>query len=417
MSYDPFANIVHTITKAAKILGYDDSVTATLSTPKRTITDTISITRDDGKQESFHAYRVQFNDARGPFKGGIRFHPEANENEVKALAAGMMIKTAVVDIPLGGGKGGVTIDPKKYSQNELQAVSREWARLMAPYIGVHKDIPAPDVYTNGQIMAWMLDAYEKTVDRHEPGAFTGKPIALGGSLGRESATGKGGAYCLQTYFAEENIALAGKRVIVQGFGNVGYFVAESLHDMECVIVGVSDSSGALINQNGLDPRLVRQLKEEYGSIAAIPDSYGTHITNQELLTEACDVLVPSALDGVITKANAQSIQASVILELANNPTSFEADEILAQKSVAVLPDVLANAGGVTVSYFEWVQNQNADRWGLADIDARLQKIMTESTRAVMATARTHNVTLREAAMIVAVKRIVEAEQLRGTLAK
>lgn len=416
MSYDPFANIVHTITKAAKILGYSDDVVAVLTTPKRTITDTISITRDDGKQESLHAYRVQFNDARGPFKGGIRFHPDANENEVKALAAGMMIKTAVVDIPLGGGKGGVTIDPKKYSQNELQAVSREWARLMAPYIGVHKDIPAPDVYTNGQIMAWMLDAYEKTVDRHEPGVFTGKPIALGGSLGRESATGKGGAYTLQTYFSEENIALAGKRIVIQGFGNVGYFVAEALHDMECVIVGVSDSSGGIMNQSGLDPRLIKQLKEEHGSIAAIPDSYGNHVSNDELLTQPCDVLVPSALDGVITAANASAIQASVILELANNPTSFEADALLSDRSIVVIPDVLANAGGVTVSYFEWVQNQNGDRWGLSDIDARLQKIMTESTRTVMVTARTHAISLREAAMVVAVKRIIEAEQLRGTVA-
>lgn len=415
--YDPFANILHTITKAGTILGYSEKVIEFISTPKRAITDKIHLTRDDGSTESLHVYRVQFNDARGPFKGGIRFHPDANENEVKALAAGMMIKTAVVDIPLGGGKGGVTIDPKKYSQNELESVSRSWARVMAPYIGVHKDVPAPDVYTNPQIMAWMLDEYEKVVDRHEPGVFTGKPIALGGSLGRESATGKGGAYSLQTYMNEENIPMVGKRVIIQGFGNVGYFVAEALHDMECLIVGISDSSGGIINSDGLDPRAMKQLKDEYGSLAAIPDSYGKKVSNEALLIEQCDILVPSALDGVITAANAPQIKASIILELANNPTSYEADEILKNNSCVVIPDVLANAGGVTVSYFEWVQNQNGDRWTAIDVDERLKRVMVDATRATMKTARTHAITLREAAMVVAVQRIYDAERLRGSLPK
>ncbi len=410
---NPFENYIETLKKTAEKLGLDDSMVKKMSEPNKIIEKTIDITKDDGSNASFPAYRVQFNNARGPYKGGIRFHHEADIHEVKALAALMSIKCAVVGIPLGGGKGGVKVNPKELSEKEIEKVARGWARAMAEDIGVDQDIPAPDVYTNPQIMAYMLDEYEKTVGRSEPGVITGKPIALGGSQGRGTATAQGGVYVLLSLLKKLGKNANGLKVAVQGFGNAGYFAADILHKAGCTIVAVSDSRGGIYNEHGLNPEAVMSIKKETGSVTG---AEGTKLTNEELLEVACDVLIPAALDNQITKDNAANIKASIILELANGPTTPEADSILAGQGVTLVPDVLANAGGVTVSYFEWVQNRQQFYWTEQEVLSRLQPIMENALEDVWGTAQKYNTTLREAAFISALNRIVEAMKLRGVVA-
>jgi len=410
---NPFENYIETLKKTAEKLGLDDSMVKKMSEPNKIIEKTIDITKDDGSNASFPAYRVQFNNARGPYKGGIRFHHEADIHEVKALAALMSIKCAVVGIPLGGGKGGVKVNPKELSEKEIEKVARGWARAMAEDIGVDQDIPAPDVYTNPQIMAHMLDEYEKTVGRSEPGVITGKPIALGGSQGRGTATAQGGVYVLLSLLKKLGKNANGLKVAVQGFGNAGYFAADILHKAGCTIVAVSDSRGGIYNEHGLNPEAVMSIKKETGSVTG---AEGTKLTNEELLEVACDVLIPAALDNQITKDNAANIKASIILELANGPTTPEADSILAGQGVTLVPDVLANAGGVTVSYFEWVQNRQQFYWTEQEVLSRLQPIMENALEDVWGTAQKYNTTLREAAFISALNRIVEAMKLRGVVA-
>jgi glutamate dehydrogenase/leucine dehydrogenase len=410
---NPFQNYLDNLAKTAKILGYSEADISKLENPHNIATANLEVETSLGAM-SFPAYRVQFNNARGPFKGGIRFHPGADLNEVKALAALMAVKCAVVGIPLGGAKGGVTIDPKKFTAKDLELVSRAWARAMAPIIGVDKDIPAPDVYTNGAIMSYILDEYESIVGHCEPGLITGKPLELGGSLGRNIATAQGGVYVLEQVLSNAGMDIKHIHVAVQGFGNAGYTAASILHKMGAKIVAVSDSSGGLFDANGLDPEEINRFKEESGKGMIDFKKDGLQvITNAELLEVACDVLVPAALDNQITAENAARVKAKIVLELANGPTSAEADEILFKNGVTLVPDVLANAGGVTVSYFEWVQNRAGYYWTEEEVLKRLKDIIVQSYRDTYVLAKEKAVDLRLGAFALGVKRIMDAMKLRG----
>lgn len=398
MKNTPFQNYLTRLDEAKQLLGYDEEAIAPLRKAEHVHRADVTIKRDDGSDETIEIYRVQYNSARGPYKGGIRFHPEADLDEVTALAAAMAIKCAVVNIPLGGGKGGARFDPKTHSHAEIERVARAWSRAMAPYIGADKDIPAPDVYTTPEIMGWMLDEFEKTVGRKEPGMITGKPIELGGSLGRNTATAQGGVYVLEAFLKSVEEGLRGKKVVIQGFGNAGSHAAHILEDAGAIIVGLSDSKRALYRAEGfkVPPRLDQPLE-------------GVEvIKNGELLTKPCDVLIPAALDNQIRKDNADAVQAKYILELANGPTTPEADQILERKGIVVIPDVLANAGGVTVSYFEWLQNKAGEHWSAAEVEAKLKPIMQEAFFALDAFAKSKGISYRKAAFALAVKRIVEA---------
>ncbi len=411
---NPFQNYLDNLERARKSLDLTDKEVEKLQNPQNVIQTELKIKTSNG-EENFPAYRVQFNNSRGPFKGGIRFHPAADLDEVKALAALMAIKCAVVGIPLGGAKGGVTIDPKKYNTKDLEEVARAWARAMAPYIGVSKDIPAPDVYTNSGTMAHILDEYEKIVGHEEFGVITGKPLALGGSLGRNTATAQGGVYVLENLLVDLGLNVKGLKISVQGFGNAGYTAASILNKMGAKIVAVSDSSGGVYFADGLDPEELNNFKENGGSLKDFNKDGYKIITNEELLVTECDVLIPAALDNQITKDNAGSIKAKIVLELANGPTTPEADKILFEKGITLVPDVLANAGGVTVSYFEWVQNRAGDMWTEEIIFDRLKNIMTQSYKSAKALSVEKNIDMRLACFSLGVKRIIEAMNLRGRL--
>lgn len=412
MRKTPFKNYSVNVEKAVSLLGLPKDFVKKLTTPNRVIDKKISVTMDSGKKKTFQAYRVQFNNARGPYKGGIRFHPDADLDEVKALSAAMAVKCAVVGIPLGGGKGGVTCDPKNLSFREIERISRAWAKVMAPFIGANKDIPAPDVYTNGQVMAYVLDEYEKITGKSEPGLITGKPISLGGSLGRDTATADGGAFVLEQLVKELGLSKKQLKVAVQGFGNAGATIAKILKSEGYKIVALSDSTGGIYNPNGLNPESLEVAKREKGSLqAAAPEA--KRITNEEILVSDCDVLIPAALDGVIHKENAGAIKAKIILELANGPTTPEADEILNLKGVTLVPDVLANAGGVTVSYFEWVQNTQNLYWTAKEVKERLKPIMTKSFKDVWSMSVFKKISLRDSAFAIGIGRIAEAMKARG----
>jgi glutamate dehydrogenase (NAD(P)+) len=363
--------------------------------------------RANGK--TYKGYRVQHNAARGPYKGGIRYHPQVDINEVKALATWMSLKCAVVDIPYGGGKGGVACDPKTMTDAQREAVSRGWARAMAPHIGPWKDVPAPDVNTDGQVMAWILDEYEKVIGKHAPATITGKPLELGGSLGRDKATSQGGWFVLRE--ALKLNKQKAKTVAVQGIGNVGGWLAEILHTQKLTVVALSDSRGGIHNPKGIDVHKALQHKQQKGTLAGFAGAKA--ITNEALLELSVDVLAPAALENVITAQNAKNIKAKLVLEMANGPTTPEADAILAKKGITVIPDILANAGGVTVSYFEWVQNLSGDTWDLDVVDKKLERQMTRAFKAVHDTARQNKIPYRAAANVVALQRIAKAMQLRG----
>jgi len=422
MQKTPFENYKQYVREVGKINGLSESEINQFEIPNNILEKDIEIKRDDGSTEVLRGYRVQFNNARGPYKGGIRFHKEADLDEVKALAALMAIKCAVVNIPLGGGKGGVQFDPKLYSEKEIEEVARGWVRAMGDNIGVDKDIPAPDVYTNPQIMAYMLDEHEKLVGKNDPGFITGKPLSLGGSKGRTEATGQGGVYVLEALREELGKEKGELRVAIQGFGNVGYYVAKLLFELGYLIVAVSDSKGGLYSKNGLDPNMIQKAKEEKGSVNGLycdakrlEEDDVQIITNDEILVSDCDVLIPAAMDRQITDENAKDIKAKIILELANGPTTPEADKILKEKGVIVVPDVLSNAGGVTVSYFEWVQNRQQYYWTEAEVLSKMHPIMTDAFRAVWGIMEDKKITLREAAFSLAISRIIEAMRLRKTL--
>lgn len=409
----PFQNYLKNLEKAANVLGLSSKELELLSKPNRIVEQKIKIAADNGEEKEFDAYRVQFNNSRGPYKGGIRFHSEADIEEVKALAAAMAIKTAVVDIPLGGAKGGVKINPKDFSEQEIEKVARAWVGAMHPYVGKDKDIPAPDVYTNPQIMAYMLDEFEKITGRSEPGMITGKPLELGGSLGRSSATAQGGVYVLEELVKVLGLKLGGLKIAVQGFGNAGYFAAGILYNLGCKIIAVSDSQGGIYDESGLDPEEVNKIKSEKSSVINFSQAGVQKISNSEILELDCDVLIPSALDEVITKDNADKIKAKISLELANGPTTPEADEILFKKGIIVLPDVLANAGGVTVSYFEWAQNNSGYYWSEKEVFEKLQAVMVKAFGDVWNLAKEKNISLRGAAFALAVRRLAKAMELRG----
>ncbi|MFC1455132.1 Glu/Leu/Phe/Val dehydrogenase dimerization domain-containing protein [Candidatus Undinarchaeota archaeon] len=366
---------------------------------------------EDGTIKVFEGYRVHYNDARGPTKGGIRYHPDVNLSEVKALACWMTWKCAVVGIPLGGGKGGIICNPKKMTEGELEKLSRGYVKAMRNFIGEKRDIPAPDVYTNPQTMAWMMDEYSKLMGKYSPGVITGKPVNLGGSLGRGDATAKGGMYVTRLAMKELKINEKGATVVVQGYGNAGSYYAKMMHDLGCKVIAVSDSKGGIHNPDGLDPFAVEEHKQKNGSVVGFPGT--KEVSNEELLTIKCDILAPSALEEVITKNNADKVDAKVVCELANGPTTQEADEILFKNGSFMLPDILANAGGVTVSYFEWVQNLQNYYWTEEDVYAKLEKIMTDSFNACLEQQKKHKIDMRQAAYVLALNRVGKVIEARG----
>jgi len=366
---------------------------------------------DDGTIKIFKGFRVQYNDARGPCKGGIRFHPQETIDTVKALAAWMTWKTACVDIPLGGGKGGVICNPKEMSRGELERLSRGYIDAIAAVLGPEKDIPAPDVYTTPEIMGWMVDEFAKIRGYNAPGVITGKPIALGGSQGRGDATARGAVYTIREATKRLNIPLKGTTVAVQGYGNAGSYAAILLQEMGARIIAVSDSKGGVLSEKGLDPDAVLQHKKKTGSVVGFPET--KPITNDALLELQCDILVPAALENVITSKNASKIKAKIVAEAANGPTTPEADEILFKNKVFDIPDFLCNAGGVTVSYFEWVQNIYGLYWSVEEVHDRLDKIMTKAFNDVWVMHSQHNVNMRTAAYMLSVQRVADAMRLRG----
>lgn len=401
-----FDNILKFLDKIKEIGNFKDEEIELLRKPQEIHKAEIEL---DG--EKYPAFRIQYNNARGPFKGGIRFHPEVSEDEVKALSFWMTIKTAAVNIPLGGGKGGIKINPKELSQEKIEELSRKYVQAFYRVLGSQKDIPAPDVYTTPKIMSWMKDEYEKLTGEKSPGVITGKPLEDGGSLVRDIATALGGVYILED--AVKKLGLNEKKVVIQGFGNAGANAAKLLSELGYKIIAVSDSKGGIVNQEGLDVNELLNIKQETGSVVNYPS--GEKISNSQLLDLNCDILIPSALANVITQENASSIKAKIILELANGPVTPDADKILFENDVLVIPDILANAGGVTVSYFEWMQNINNERWEEGEIKQKLKKIMMDSFEDIYSMAKENKYDLRTSAYVIAIKRILEAERKRGRL--
>jgi glutamate dehydrogenase (NAD(P)+) len=409
---NPFEIAQAQLDKAASELGLDAAIHAILREPLRELHVSLPVKMDDGSVKVFKGFRVQYNDARGPNKGGIRFHPDETIDTVRALAAWMTWKCAVVDIPLGGGKGGVICNPKEMSELELERLSRSYIDAVGRIIGPAKDIPAPDVYTTPQIMAWMMDEFSKITGHYTPGVITGKPLSVGGSEGRGDATARGGAYTVREAAKHLNVDLTKANVAIQGFGNAGQFAATLFASLlGCKIVAVSDTKGGVYCESGIDPDAVLKHKMSTGSVVGFP---GTRpVSNEDLLELNVDILVPAALEGVITGANAGKVRAKIICELANGPTTLEADDILFKNNVFVIPDFLANAGGVTVSYFEWVQNETNYYWEEDDVHIKLDKKMTKAFKDVLAMCLDYKVDMRTAAYMVSIQRVAEAMRLRG----
>lgn len=408
MVQNPFQNALRQFDWCADILKLDAKVRSLLRKPLFEHNAVLKVLMDDNSTKSFEAFRIQYNNARGPFKGGIRFHPEETIDTVRALSAWMTWKCALLDLPLGGGKGGVVCDPKKLSKSELERITRAYVRAFASFVGPEHDVPAPDVGTDAQVMAWFVDEYEKVVGKHQFGVVTGKPVGLGGSLGRGDATARGGWYVLQDAVKQ----LKGKRVAVQGFGNAGYFAAFLGKNLfSAKIVAVSDSKGGIFSEKGLDAKAVLDHKEKTGSVANFPNTKS--ISNEELLELDVDILIPAALENVITEKNASKIKAKIVAEFANGPTTPEADKVFEKKNIIVIPDFLCNAGGVTVSYFEMVQNAYGYYWDENDVHEKLNKKMVDAYRSVADTSKKYKITLRQAAYVIAVQRVVQAMKLRG----
>ncbi len=411
-SINPFAAAQAQLDEAAKIIKLDPAVHAMLREPMRELHVTIPVKMDDGTVKVFKGFRVQYNDAKGPTKGGIRFHPDETIDTVRALAAWMTWKTAMVDLPYGGAKGGVICNPKEMSKGELERLSRGYIRAIGRFIGPEKDIPAPDVYTDPQIMAWMMDEYSKIVGYNAPGVITGKPIPLGGSAGRGDATARGGMYTVREASKVLGLDLKKATVAIQGYGNAGYYAAKLVKEMfGSKIVAVSDSKGGIYNPDGLDPEEVNNHKKKTGSVVNFPKT--KPISNEEILELDVDILFPAALENQITGKNAHNIKAKICAELANGPTTPDADEILYKKGVFVIPDFLCNAGGVTVSYFEWVQNLYGYYWTEEEVHEKLDKKMTKAFYDTLETSKKYKVHNRIAAYIVAIERVAEAMKLRG----
>jgi glutamate dehydrogenase (NAD(P)+) len=383
-----------------------------LMKPKRQLIVSVPTRMDDGTYRVFEGYRVQHNVARGPAKGGIRYHPNVTLDEVKALASWMTWKCATVNIPYGGAKGGIVCNPKEMSASELEGMTRRYTAEISMIIGPEQDIPAPDVYTNAQTMAWIMDTYSMTVGRTALGVVTGKPLAVGGSLGRNEATARGCSYIIREACKERKISLKGAKVAVQGYGNAGSIAARLLHQMGARIIALSDSRGGIMNSDGgIDPARAEERKGRKGTVVGLPDTQ--KISNEDLLRLPCDILVPAALENQITLANAHAIQAKIVAEAANGPTTPGADKVLHRNGIMVLPDILANAGGVTVSYFEWVQGLQSFFWTEEEVNKKLETIMVKAFGEVLRRSREFKVDMRTAAYILAVGRVAESTMIRG----
>ncbi|CAM3235171.1 MULTISPECIES: Glu/Leu/Phe/Val dehydrogenase [Brevibacillus] len=398
------------IKEALEKLGYQDSMFELLKEPLRVLTVRIPVRMDNGEVKVFTGYRAQHNDAVGPTKGGIRFHPAVTEDEVKALSVWMTLKAGIVDLPYGGGKGGIICDPREMSFPELERLSRGYVRAVSQLVGPTKDIPAPDVFTNSQIMAWMMDEYSIIREFDSPGFITGKPIALGGSHGRETATAKGVTICIREAAKRRGIDVKGARVVVQGFGNAGSYLAKFMHDMGAKVVGISDAYGALHDPDGLDIDYLLDRRDSFGTVTKL---FKNTITNKELLELDCDILVPAAIENQITGENANNIKAKIVVEAANGPTTLEATKILTERGILLVPDVLASAGGVTVSYFEWVQNNQGYYWTLEEVEEKLEQVMVRAFENIYSLSQSRRVNMRLAAYMVGVRKTAEASRFRG----
>jgi glutamate dehydrogenase (NAD(P)+) len=396
---------------AADRLNLDPGLRRVLREPRRELTVHFPVKMDDGQVRVFTGFRVQHNLGRGPAKGGIRYHQDVDLDEVKALAMWMTWKCAVVAIPYGGGKGGVIVDPKELSMKELEALTRRFTTEIEVLIGPERDIPAPDVNTNAQVMAWMMDTYSMHQGYTVPGVVTGKPISLGGSEGRNEATARGTIYCIIEAAEHLGLPLAGARVVVQGFGNAGSIAARLIAAEGATVIAVSDSVGAVHNPDGLDVDRVIAWKGEHGTVRGFPGA--REVTNEELLELECEILIPAALENQITARNAPKIKARIVAEAANGPTTPEADTILYERGIFLIPDILCNAGGVTVSYFEWVQDLNRDHWSEEIVNAKLKEIMVKAFHEVLETDLREEGNMRLAAYLVAVRRVAEATAMRG----
>ncbi|MBV8281394.1 MAG: Glu/Leu/Phe/Val dehydrogenase [Candidatus Eremiobacteraeota bacterium] len=397
--------------ESAKLIGLNDAIHGYLRVPKRVLEVSVPVRMDSGAVTMYTGYRVQHNMSRGPGKGGIRFHPDVTLDEVKALAMWMTWKCALVNIPFGGAKGGVICDPKHMSNAELEKLTRRYASEISIIIGPEKDIPAPDVYTTPQVMAWIMDTYSMQKGYSIPGVVTGKPIAIGGSLGRDKATARGCLYVTNEAILEKGVERKGARVAIQGFGNAGLHAAELMAADGYLIVAVSDSQGGVYNAKGLDVAGLTAFKQETGTVSGF--SGGERISNKDLLECECDVLVPAALEKVITRENASRIKAKIIAEAANGPTLPEADQVLFDRGIMVLPDILANAGGVSVSYFEWVQDLQENFWEEDEVNERLRRKMVRAFRETLEQSKKYKTDMRHGAYVVAVGRVAEATKLRG----
>lgn len=408
---NPWEMALRQLNESAARLKIDPAIHQRLSTCQRELTVHFPVRMDDGTVRIFTGYRVQHSLARGPAKGGLRYASTVSLDEVRALAMWMTWKCALVGLPFGGAKGGVVCDPKQLSAGELERLTRRFATELSVLMSPDKDIPAPDIGTNAQVMAWFMDTYSMHVGHSEPGVVTGKPVSIGGSEGRAEATGRGVAYCTRWAAERLGLSLAGASVVVQGYGNVGSIAARQLHDLGCKVVAVSEVSGGIYNPAGIDQRALRLYHQEHGTVAGFPGTQA--ITNQELLELPCDVLIPAAVEGQITAQNAPRLRCKLIAEGANGPTTPDADEILAQRGIVVVPDILCNAGGVIVSYFEWVQDLQNFFWTEDEVNDRLRRLMGRAFEEVWERAETARTTLRAAALDTAIARVAEALTVRG----
>ncbi|WP_332692193.1 Glu/Leu/Phe/Val family dehydrogenase [Halalkalibacter lacteus] len=398
------------IKEALNTLGYTSEVFELLKEPLRMLSVRIPIRMDNGKIKIFTGYRSQHNDSVGPTKGGVRFHPEVTEEEVKALSIWMTLKCGIANLPYGGGKGGIICDPRVMSFGELERLSRGYVRAISQIVGPTKDIPAPDVFTNSQVMAWMMDEYSRIREFDSPGFITGKPLVLGGSHGRETATARGVAICIEEAAKSKNLELKQAKIVIQGFGNAGSYLAKFLMESGAKVVGISDAYGALYDEDGLD---INDLLDKRDSFGTVTNLFKNTITNQELLELPCDILVPAAISNQITAKNAHRIKAEIVVEAANGPTTMEATQILSQRNVLLIPDVLASSGGVIVSYFEWVQNNLGYYWSEEEVSTKLKTKLVEAFNNVIETADLHKVDNRLAAYMVGSRKMAEASKFRG----
>lgn len=412
VTVNPFEIALKQLDEAAELINLESGMRDILANPKRVLTVSLPVKMDNGRIKVFTGFRSQHNDARGPFKGGIRYHPQVTIDEVKALSMWMTWKCAIADIPYGGGKGGIICNPKDMSEGELERLTRRYAYSIADIIGPRTDIPAPDVYTGGKEMAWIMDTYSALKGNFgQPEIITGKPLAIGGSLGRTEATGRGLTFTVREAAKELSIDLTKATVAIQGFGNAGQYAGQLLGDQGAKIVAVSDSKGAVYNKNGLNIESLRNHKEKNGSVSGCPDT--KDMPGEKIIETECTILVPAALENQITKKNASKISAKIVAEAANGPTTPEADEILFKNNVLLIPDILANGGGVTVSYFEWLQNLRREYWTESDVNDRLDKNISKAFSDVYKTHEKHGVNMRKASTLLAIEKVAEAMRIRG----